>query len=250
MVCDVVVVLPDRPSQDFELATPCFVCATLKKRCDRSFPCFHCRGKRDCCFGAEESSARAKMVFKMMCEHRLPHNDIARYTINLQCHRQDIKRVLKNSDAKDISARISTMGVMNAVDDSVHFLMPDEMVEMMNKNTTYKVEWMRDGFYVANISPMYEANITTKSDILLLSSRCDVPCKLVDTMNCGDISMAYKMWAESIENQMVEIKKNTPVYWKDTRTVCTTSITMISKLITPTSVVSMTVLNRGSVYTF
>jgi len=246
----VVGVLPERPNQEFEIISPCQPCAQLKKRCDRSFPCFHCRGKRDCHFGAEEISARAKSVFKLLCEHRLPHNDVARYSINLQCHRQDIKRVLKNSDAKDIFGRIQNLGVKDVAQDSTHFLMPDEMVLLMNQHSIYKIEWMRDGFYVANISPGYEDNITSKEHILLISSRADVPCKIVDTMNCGDITLGYKMWVESLESQMTEIKKVAPVYWKDKNTVCTTSIIMMSKMITPTSIISITILNRGSVYTF
>jgi hypothetical protein len=189
-------------------------------------------------------------MFKLVCEYKVEHNDIARYMINLQCHEQDIKRVLQKNDAKDIYMRISTMGIMNTVQDPLNFMMPDEMVCLMNTNYVYKVEWMRNGAYVVNSSPSYCESIMDKETTLEIAGRADVPRKLVDTLNCGNFQMAYRMWVQSIENPMTAIKATAPVYWKDTRTVCTTAICMMSKLITPTSIVSITVLNRGSVYTF
>lgn len=249
MVCDVVG-LPARPNLDFHLVCPCLPCASLKKRCDRSFPCFHCKGKRECDFGKEEMIWRAKTVFKMLCEFKFTHSDIARYSINLQCLKQEIKRVLKNSDAKDIYSRLVQGGSLTGLQEPFQLDLPDEMVKMMVENTVYKIEWMRDGFYVANTSPSYSENIIDKEAILQIASRGDVPCKLVDTMNCGDIEVAYKMWMESIDKPMEAIKFTGPVYWKGCSTVCNTSITVMSRVINPTCIATMTVLNKGIVYTF
>ena len=186
----------------------------------------------------------------MLSEYELKHNDIARYTINMECLKNDIKRVLKNADADDIFKRLMGMNIPMSVECPTEFFMPQPLMDLMNSTLVYKVEWYKDGVLVVKPSDAYSSNILSHQEVFNISRKHAIPMRLIDTINCADWTVAYQLWVETIENTGMAMKYNTPVFWRDENKVCSTTITMMSILITTTSIVTVTSLSKALMYKF
>lgn len=235
----------------FRLLSPCSACSTAKVKCSMEINCSACRNSGGHCeMSGYELINRAKRMLQLVHGNMATHSDVCKYQINMQCLVQGFVPIISRVDSKDIYTRIMDSRIVDTicVGDTKCFEMPTEMAELMYSSKHWKVEYMRDGNYTAVTSDEYDDAIMSFQDAKIISSKAKVPIKLVDTCGFNDFGIVYKMWCESVAYPMATFKYTGPGLWKSDGVVCYMTMRMMSAIVSPTIIITTTVMSRGQVF--
>lgn len=179
----------------------------------------------------------------------LMHNDICKYQLNMEALVSHFKPIMGRVDSKDIYDRIMMYSYPNheAMDEVTKFVLPTPMLEMVQSHAINKIEYMKDGHYVPMTSEGYDNAIMQSSEMMRIASAAKIPIKMADTLNLDDVAVGYRMWVESVMYPMMMVTYTGPGYWKEDGVVCYMTVRMMSVILSPTRIVTVTTVGRGTI---
>jgi len=193
-----------------------------------------------------EWQRRASNVFNAIRDGNIVHNDIAKYQMYLATSvTTNRKPIMGRNDIADVLNRI-TASVKTIPDEGMSFFMNDEIEKFRALSHYNKVEWMTNGHYTADISDDYAKSIMSYDTCIAGATRARVPPKLVDTMNFSDYEVAYKLWCGSLDDGGKTVSYTGPAYWIDLKRVIYTTVKVMSIVMSPTRMVTATIIFRGT----
>ena len=230
------------------LYAACSKCHSQKFRCSGVLGCSQCTNV-SCLPSVIEWEKRAKKVFNSVAEGTYVHNDIAKYQIYLETMVYTNRKVfLGRADIQDILSRIgSDHDKDDGIDDPLYT--PDKLMEFSGTSACYKIEWMHNGHYTSSCSDWYASNIMSSMMCTQSAKKARVPPKVMDTCNLGDEDIAYKLWCKSICSPETEVSYTGPGYWKELTMVIYTTVKMMTAILSPTRIVTVTCITHGDVRT-
>lgn len=212
-------------------------------------PCNNCHGKRDCIPSDIEWVSRAKEVFKSVCDGEYYHNDNAKYQIYLQSTVYDTKTVITRTEIKDIFNRIieplPRNSSLRVISECTIQALPQPLLDMVNKSSCFKIEWMDHGRYSVITNDSYTTNIMGGKEILTIARQNKIPPKVVDTCNLNMMDMAYRIWSESLFSTGFTITYTGACFWKSESRVVYATCKMLSVMLSHSSIITVTSMTRS-----
>lgn len=240
---------------DFHLLGPCIRCSRFKVLCSKTIPCLRCErcddGAAECGPSQHEMISRAKVVTKQIQAGGFPHNDHAKYQLYLQVTMYCGKSIMGRTEVRDMFKRIST--TMLASNETMNYNvtnLPDPIKHLIHERPHFKIEFMDNGRYLVKTSDSYKANFLPEDKMVEVARKYGIPPRLLDTCNLNEYDMAYRMWVESVSNPNMIVRYTGTAYWSHDKIIAYSTIKMVTVIINPMSMITATVISRGSMYTF
>lgn len=227
----------------------CHHCAELNKKCDHALPCSRCEKDMIHCVPNDEKQ-RVLMVYNAVNVGNCAHHDVARHTLHLQEGVYSTRTIDLRMDIVSIHRRlsVSSMRSYDIPKPEVECL-PEELKEYLGsriKTEAVRVEWLYKGVYNVSFNQIWSDRCLGIEDIMELFKESHVHPKLLDTLGSVHPTMAYDLFVESLAMMGTPVEWKGRAYWKDEKVVVNSVVGVISLILDPDNVISITTMKKDA----
>lgn len=224
----------------------------MQLKCNRGMPCSSClkANAAGCQPSSSDGVKRAREVNRLVYAAAYPHCDLAKYQIHQQSLVYGCKVLLGRIDSADVYTRIlETRFELREFDNAdPTFELPPALRAVAHMKSHFKIEYFKNGHYVAVHSKAYEEDIVAEERVREIAHFNGIPPKLVDTCGMDDYAMAYRMWVETLLFPYREAKYTGHTFWKVSSGVHYATVRMMSAVLSPTCIISVTVIDPPDIF--
>lgn len=229
----------------------CNACSVARIRCSKDLPCSRCERLKIKCepsyrdnevaaqdmfvavIGRDTWYAQAKLLIALQANAcgsrlRLPRNELLEL----------------RSQVPEYSQRITTTPRVGVIAD-----LPHELKMFVGDNSRFKVEWLIASRYHVMMSDGYAEDVIDDATIRAISSAKSIPPKLIDTCNLSNREIAFSMWNNSLIYPKTGVKYTGSGVCKSDCKVTYITVRMMSDMINPEYVVTVTTVGSTRIQT-
>lgn len=176
--------------------------------------------------------------------NKYSYSELGMYLIHMEASRTHRRLVFKRPELLEVRSRLAAKYPLLPYDVIPTMEMRNMPVEMLDflrqfpyQTTAIKVEWFYGGIYHYDVNQEYKSRFTLgrKGDRQVYSKTCD-------TIGFNNVSMAFKMWMESVDRPGVIIKYEDVGLRVDLNIVVHQCVRMLSKVLDCEHVITLTVV--------
>jgi hypothetical protein len=233
----------DNPPHQYAACKNCHIRA---RRCCCSLPCARCSSVNLECL-PNDTPARVSSLFNMVLNGRVVHHDLARYILNEQASYYSVRSVdgqkgqvhvinrardqwppddkkVLTSEYKDLPSCIKTMAEKYQADKAI------------------RIQWLINGEYASSYNKEWSCNFMGPEEIKTNAKSMTCPPLLLETLGCGDNTMMYSLFVESLTFPEDEVFQKDIVYWKSMKLMRKVVVRMKTVIIDCNRVVNITIV--------